>query len=398
MINKRKIFIGTLILFVFFIFLPIFSVSAKEKIEINFIFSPTCHFCSAEELFLDTLEKNNSDIVIIKYDITDPKNVELIKNFYTKYNISSSNYGSVPMTFIGDKYTIGYNDKVANTIKEYVNELSNANQNNQAPVNTNNTSTEKIDQSREFKIPFFGKIDVNNFSPILLSIVVGTLDGFNACAMVALAFLLTVLVGTGNRKKVLLIGSIFIFVSGLVYFLFITAWLNLFMFIGYLKIINIIISFIIIFFAVFLLKDYLTGIVCKICDVPEGKKESIFTRIQKKLFIKITQISKTDMSLSLVILTVIIVAAGINLVELVCSLGFPMAYTKILTSHHLSTLSYYLHILVYIFFYMIDDIIIFLIAVFTLKITNISEKYLKFVKLLSGIVLFVLGISMLLKK
>ncbi|MDD3284816.1 MAG: hypothetical protein PHZ07_04455 [Patescibacteria group bacterium] len=392
---KNKTF-KFILLVVFFVLIPFFSLHAKE-IEINFLFSPTCHFCANEKPFLYSLENNNKDIIVNSYDITDLKNENLVKNLYLEYKVPYNDYGSVPMTFIKDKYFVGYNEKIGESIKNYINDLNNEVDHDVGVGDNKKIEIERIENFRNFKIPFFGDIDVNNFSPMMLSITVGALDGFNACAMVALGFLLTVLVGTGSRKKVFIIGSVFILISGLMYFLFITAWLNLFIFVGYIKIVNIIVSLFIIIFSVFVLKDYWTGVVCKMCDVSEGKKENIFTKLQKKLFVSITRISNSEMSLFAMILVVSVVAIGVNLVELVCSLGFPMAYTKILTSYNLSKFSYYFHIFIYVLFYMIDDFIIFCLAIFTLKITNISQKYLKFVKLISGLVLFVLGIIMLIK-
>ena len=46
---------------------------------------------------------------------------------------------------------------------------------------------------KEIKVPILGKINLSNLSPLFLSILLGALDGFNACAMVALGFLLAVL-------------------------------------------------------------------------------------------------------------------------------------------------------------------------------------------------------------
>lgn len=104
------------------------------------------------------------------------------------------------------------------------------------------------------------------------------------------------------------------------------------------------------------------------------------------------KIVNAQMPLPLILLGVAITAAGINLVELVCSLGFPLAFTKILTSSSLPIISYYFYLLVYILFYMIDDLIIFLLAVLFLRITQISERYLKAITLISSILLLILGL------
>jgi thiol-disulfide isomerase/thioredoxin len=403
--NKFKRFF--LFSFTFFLFLsvliPIFEIKAQEleKVQIDVFYSSTCPHCKEAKAFLANLDQQyaSNELVINNYNIAEKGSVDLLKQLYPKYNIPNENYGLVPIMFVADKYFLGFNQNTGNTIKNYVDgliaqcqEVEHQNcEHNQASLNP-----EKIESEREFNIPFLGKIDISGFSPLILSITVGTLDGFNACAMVALGFLLAVLVATGVRKKIILIGGVFILVSGLVYFLFISAWLNLFMFIGYQKYFQIIVAVIIIFFALAVLKDYFTGVVCKVCNV-DPNKQDFFSKLQRKMFVRMSNLSKKEMSLGMTIIGVAIVAAGVNLVELACSFGFPLAYTKILTTYNLPTVQYYGYLLVYVLFYMIDDFLIFLVAVVTLKITKFSDKYLKVIKLISGIVLLILGLLMLFK-
>ncbi|MCK4554762.1 hypothetical protein KAU19_07470, partial [Candidatus Parcubacteria bacterium] len=203
-----------------------------------------------------------------------------------------------------------------------------------------------------------------------------------------------VLITSGSRKRIILIGGTFILISGLVYFLFIAAWFNLFLITFNIKLITNLVAVIIILSAIFILRDYFTDVVCKLCEV-NPEKQNIFTKIQQKLFAKMQQFSSTDVPLPIALLGIAVVAAGVNMIELACSFGLPLVFTKILTSWKLSKASYYFYLLVYILFYMIDDFVIFLIAVYTLKITQASQKYLKLVTLISGIVLLILGLIML---
>jgi len=229
-----------------------------------------------------------------------------------------------------------------------------------------------------------------------LAIVLGIIDGFNACAMTALGFLLATLISTKDRKKVVLIGGTFILASGLVYFIFISAWLNLFLVLEQIKIITFLVGIIIVLFSIFTLKDYFYGTICKLCEI-DPNKQNIWTKAEKWLLIKIKQLSEKDVPLFVSLIGIALIAVGINLVELICSFGLPLAFTKALTEMNMSTLSYYFHIFVYTLFYMLDDFLVFLIAVFTLKITNASNKYLKIIKLISSIILLLLGITMIFK-
>ncbi len=398
---KRISIFGVVLFLLLLVWIPIFDASAQESVQIDVFYSKTCPHCKEARIFLVELDQKYSpdELIINHLDIAEDNNIDLIKQLYVKYNVSRENYGAVPIMFVADKYILGFGSQTGDLIENYVDGLI-AECQEKEHQNCEHTqisiNPERIESEREFKIPFIGKIDINGYSPLLLSIVVGTLDGFNACAMVALGFLLAVLVATKARKRVFLIGGTFILVSGILYFVFISAWLNMFMFLGYLKIITAIVSVIIILFALFLLKDYYTGVICKVCEV-DPNKTGFFTKIQKKLFVRMSKLSTMEMSLLATLTGVAIVAVGINMVELVCSLGFPLAYTKVLTSYGLSKSSYYFYLLVYVVFYMIDDFIIFTIAVITMRITKVSDKYLRVVKLISGIVLLFLGLLMLFK-
>lgn len=57
----------------------------------------------------------------------------------------------------------------------------------------------------------------------------------------------------------------------------------------------------------------------------------------------------------------------------------------------------FMYTLVYIFFFLIDDLVVFFIAMFTMKVTGISTKYNKFSHLLGGIIMIIIGVLLLFK-
>jgi len=386
-----------------FSFVFIFSISSlglasaqenKSQPEIKLFFSPTCPHCEQEKEFLSSLEKKYKELKIEQYSTFRKESVSILNNLYEQFEVPLEDRGYVPVTFIDDRCFIGFNKNIAKKIEDCVVDIINEEPCEEGVGEKGGvTSTEKSD-GKPISIPIIGEIETSHFSSLALAIIMGGLDGFNACAMVALAFLLAVLIGTGVRKRVFLIGGVFIFVSGIVYFLFMTAWLNLFLVLEQVKFITIIVGVVIILFSLVLLKDYFYGVVCKLCRIDPGKK-SLFSGIEKGLLSKMKFLIRSDLSLPLVLIGVAVVAAGVNLVELVCSFGFPLAFTKILTARELPAASYYFYIFIYILFYMLDDMIIFTVAILTLRITKVSDKYLKAVKLISGIVLLALGVVML---
>jgi cytochrome c biogenesis protein CcdA/glutaredoxin-related protein len=375
------------------------SVFAQEKnIEIDLFYLTTCPHCHSEIEFLNSLKEKYSQIEVNTYIVDEKENLDLMLKKYKDYQVPQNVWGLVPAVFFEDNiYIIGFEENVTDKkIESYILQFIEKRKEVEIETSSENKDPNNvtiIDDKREISIPFLGKINVSEYSPIILSVILGTLDGFNPCAMTALCFLLASLISSGIRKRVLLIGGVFIFISGFVYFLFISAWFNLFLALAYVKFITTIVGIFVVFFAFNTLKEYFSGVICKFCET-EAKKD-FFSEAQKKLLLKMEKMTRAEVPIFISLISVALIAAGVNMVELFCTMGFPAAFTGILSDLDVSRAYFYLYLLIYIFFYMLDDLIIFLIAVATLKITQSSQKYLRFVKLVSGILLLVLGLILI---
>jgi hypothetical protein len=92
-----------------------------------------------------------------------------------------------------------------------------------------------------------------------------------------------------------------------------------------------------------------------------------------------------------------LLAFSVNLIELLCSLGLPVIFTQVLSLNNLSTIEYIIYMIIYIIFFLIDDIIIFVIAMKTLEIKAISNKYTKYSHLIGGLIMLIIGLLLILK-
>lgn len=381
------------------IFLGLFfagSVFAQtQPIEMDFFYLPTCPHCHSERESFEQLQQKYPELEIREYSIEKKENLELLIKKYKEYDVPQDAWGRVPATFFENVYVIGFKENITDKqLDSYISQI--IEKRKEAEINPFDNQgdisdiTTPVDDKTKINLPFVGEVNVSNFSPLVLAVVFGALDGFNPCAMTALGFLLASLVASGTRKRVLMVGGVFIFISGLVYFLFIAAWFNLFLALAYVKFITTLVGLLVLFFAFIVLKDYFSGVICKFCETKANK--DFISETQKNLLLKMEKMTRAEVPLLWSILGVALVAAGVNMVELFCSMGFPAAFTGILSDMGISRMSFYLYLLVYILFYMLDDLVIFLIAVATLSITQASQKYLKFVKLVSGILLLALGL------
>ena len=387
----KKIFLTFFLsLFLFVNFANAEIVEGDDKIDIDFFYSKTCGHCASANLFLNEVSLKDESIKVNKFDISEKRSVELLNEYYNKYNVEEIYRGGVPVIFIENYYFVGFQKDFS---EENINKVIDSFLNNEDVSDHENISnfTEIEELKSKIEVPFLGTINLKEASPFVFSAFFGFIDGFNACAMAALAFLLAVLIGVGDKRKLILLGGIFILVSGLVYYFFIAAWLNIFLLLPHLQVITYGVGILILILGIYILKEYFNGIICKLCDI-DPRHDNWFSRNQKKLLLKMQEVINSDRSIFLIIGGIIFVAVGINTIELICSFGLPVAFTKILTSYNLSSASYYFYLLIYDIFYMLDDFVIFLIAVFTFNLAQESEKYIKISKFISGVLLIILGI------
>ena len=97
------------------------------------------------------------------------------------------------------------------------------------------------------------------------------------------------------------------------------------------------------------------------------------------------------------LLGIMVLAASVNIIELMCSIGIPLLFTQILAMNNLSTFSYMIYMFIYIFFFLIDDIVIFVISMVTLRVTGLSTKYTKYSHLVGGIIMLIIGLLLIIK-
>ena len=214
------------------------------------------------------------------------------------------------------------------------------------------------------------------------------LDGFNPCAMWVLIFLISLLLGMANRKRMWILGSAFILASAAVYFAFMVAWLNILLFLGLIIWIRIAIGLVALASGGYHLKEWWVNreAYCKVTG--SEKRQRIFARLKE-----ITQNQKFYLALG----GIILLAVAVNLVEAICSAGLPVVFTQILTLSNLSSFSYYAYILLYIFIFMLDDLLVFIIAMVTLKAVGVTSRFSRASNLIGGIVILILGVLLILK-
>jgi len=237
-------------------------------------------------------------------------------------------------------------------------------------------------------VPWLGRLDPRRLGMPLFTVAIGLVDGFNPCAMWVLLLLLSILVNLRDRIRILAIAGTFVMVSGVAYFAFMAAWLNIFEWIGMLRPVQLTLGGLAIVIGLVHVKDFFAFRQGPSLSIPEAAKPGIYARIRRIVNAE---------NLPAAIGAAFVLAVLVNLVELLCTAGLPALYTSILTQRGYSTADRYGYLGLYIAAYMFDDALMVAGVVVSLARFKLQETGGRWLKLISGGVILALGLAMLFK-
>jgi glutaredoxin len=333
-----------------------------------------CPHCEAAKEFLTELQHERPSLRIAIYDVA--QDVAARQRLATLTAERGMTSVGVPTFLIGTELIVGFlsRDTTGTQIRARLDRLS--------PITAPRPTPESI------RTPWFGELTVSDLGLPLFTVVIGLLDGFNPCAMWVLLFLLSLLVNFQDRLKMALVAGTFVAVSGVIYFAFMAAWLNLFLLIGLSRAVQIGLGCIALFVGVVNVKDFYALHHGISLTIPESAKPGFYARVRAILQAE---------HLIGALVGIVILASFVNIVELLCTAGFPALYTQILTLQQLPMWEYYSYLGLYNLAYIFDDSLMVTIAVVTLSRRKLQEGAGRWLKLTSGLVMVGLGTVMVLK-
>ena len=414
--KKTKSFISTLaiVLALLIGFLATLSpVNAQSQesdgtVIIHLFWGEGCPHCAKAKPYFEQLAQKNPNIVLNMYEIYyDEENLDLFLRMAEKYEME--NLG-VPTIFIGDFRFQGFNE--LNT-SDYENAVTFCLKNQcedaaagvayEIPSPTQVAATPDVfaepesstelssepEKTFELTLPIFGKVDLENKSLLLSTALIALVDGVNPCSLWVLTMLLALTLHTGSRKRVFLIGIVFLTVTAGIYALFISGLFSVLKFVGFLTWVRVIISLVALFFAIVNIKDYFW--------YKEGLSLTIADEKKPGLFQKMRKLTDASQSLWGLVGATIVFAAGVSLVEFSCTAGFPVVWVNLLSAQQAGGTTFLLLLLLYMLIYQLDEMIIFVTSVVTLKSGRLEEKGGRILKLISGMLMLTLSAVMLIK-
>jgi hypothetical protein len=373
---KRYLIISLIILGIVIGFTSQGTSSPGEGYKVYFFYLPGCSHCDEQEPFNEKLESEYPSINITREDSTTPEGSALLHEKLKELEIEEE--PGFPVTIFGNQVFAGWvsEETTGRAIEEALQQCLAGN----CPPPTSGEPQHKI------KLPLIGEIVLSNYSLPALAIILGLVDGFNPCAMWVLVYLISVVAILRDRKRIWLICGSFVLASGILYYLFMTAWLNAFLLIGYVKAVTIVVGLVALGGGALQIREAIKtrgAIVCEVTD--EESRKKTMTKVQKIVSSPLTWG---------ILLGIIALAFTVNAVEFVCSAAIPAVFTQVLSLSHLSTFQYYGYILLYDVFFMLDDTIIFGTAAFALT-SRLGDRYAKYSRPVGATILIILGLLLL---
>jgi glutaredoxin len=348
--------------------------SNETKVHLYFFWSKSCPHCLRAVPFINTISRDYPWLEIHSAEVSQSR--ENLEHYIEMAALLGQDASSVPAFFICRQLITGY-DSPQGTGQII---LDSANQCRHSPV----TSFTANDDNALY-LPFLGTIEPESNSLLVFTLIIAGMDSFNPCAFFVLLFLLSLMVHARSRARMLIIGITFVGISALIYFMFMAAWLNLFMVIGAVPLITTIAGIIAVIIGAINTSDYFMFRHGPSLSIPESARPALFHHMRELL--------KAN-SITTMLLGTSMLAIAANSYELLCTAGFPMVYTRLLTLNELGDFQYYAYLVLYNLIYVVPLIIIVMLFSFTLGTHKLSEQQGRFLKLLSGLMMFGLGMVM----
>jgi len=410
LIRKVRLFLWVSILVAFLVACqglifpqPVFaqpSMASSHKVIIYLFWGDGCPHCAAAKPFLNELTQRYANTELRAYEVWYvPENQDLFQKMTAAYGFKPS---GVPTILIGNQYWEGYSDQIGKEIEAAVKNCSESGCPDRgigvipglkaAESENQVTATDQSVQqplSDTIDLPIIGTVHLAAQSIWVSTALISFIDGVNPCSVWVLTMLMAITLHTGSRKKVLVIGLIFLTVTAGVYALFIAGLFTIFTVVNFVGWIQLVVALVALFFALVNIKDYFwykEGISFTISD---SKKPGIYQRMRK-----LVDASRSFWGLAG---ATVVLAAGVSLVEFSCTAGFPVLWTNLLVSQKVTALTFILLLLLYLLIYQLDEMVIFFTAVYTLKSSKLEEKHGRILKLIGGMLMLALAVVMLVK-
>lgn len=373
----------------------ILDTAKTDTIDIEAFVREGCQQCDQAIEFLARLNKLQPDLKIVIRDVRkEPAALALVKRIIQQQGDRALDY---PAFVVGGQLIIGFSEE-ASTAQLILDSYATSHP-SRAILQNCETGNEPscgliaavaVVKAEHLTVNIFGySLPLYKIGLPLFTVVMGVVDGLNYASTWVLILLVSLLAPLKNRPLMVAIAGTFVAAQGLVYFILMVVWFNLFSLIDMTRFTQIIVAVFALLAGAVYLKKYLYFNRNIVPSSHEISQPGIYTRIRK--------IVQTE-SLPLALLSTALMAVLVQLSEFSYTSIFPALYSYVLTSQNFNSLSNYAYLILYNLAYLLPALVVLILGVKTLSENRQDERIGSLLKLNSGLVLLGLGAFLLLQR
>ena len=351
-----------------------------EPMELVLFWGDGCPHCAAEKEWLETLEDDYPELTVTQYEVWyDEGNQELFVETAERMGFEPS---GVPTTIVGEQVWVGFSDSIALQIRAVLDADAAGQQPSGAGGSPGESSSSRID------VPFVGGVDLGDKSLALSTVIIGFVDGVNPCSLWVISVLLTIVVRTGSRRRVLAIGSVFLAVTAGMYALYMVGLYSVMGVIAHLGAIQLGVALVAAVFGVVSVKDSFAFRMGLSFTLPDSSKPGIYRRIRE---------ASGRQNLFAALGATAVLAVGVSLLETPCTAGFPVLWTGMLAANDVGAAEATGLFVLYMVPFLLDELLVFGVVVATMRAMKLQERHGQLLKLVAGTTMLALGGTLLVR-
>lgn len=355
---------------------PAAPTPEAARVTLLFFWGVGCPHCEEAKPFVKKLERERPRLGVESIEVKQDRAGR--KRFIDTMRRLGAQAVGVPTFVVGEKYVVGFSKGVT---EEQVTRLVDA-------ALGNERSALEAPLENAVVLPWIGVVDPAAMSLPAFTLTMGLIDGINPCAMWVLLVLLGILAHVRSTRRLLMVGATFVVMSGIVYFVFMTAWLSLFQLVGLSRPITIGLGVLVLGMGLVNLKELIW--------FKQGISLTIPDKVKPKLYKKMRGVASA-VSVPAAFVGIAALAFFVNLIELACTLGLPAIYTRVLSLRdQLSSVERYGYLVLYNLAYIVPLALIVIVYAVTLHRMVLGERGAKMLKGVSGVLLVVFGLLFIL--
>jgi cytochrome c biogenesis protein CcdA len=345
-----------------------------ERNTLYVFWSVDCPHCSNQKPFLEALDARHPDLVLRELEIS--RSAEFHDLFRAMAAARGIEPGFVPTLFFHDEVWRGDSPAIRAEIAQAV----------ALALDPAAAEAPRTPPPAGPTLPGIGALDAEAGAIVVLTMLIAFIDGFNPCSLWVLTLLIGLVINARSRRRLVLVGVTFLATTATIYGAFVAGVFSVLALVLYLPWVQWLVAAVALVFGLVNVKDYFWYRRGLSFTIPEGQKPGIYRGLRG--------LARRELRGAALTATTIVLAAGIAVVELPCTAGFPVLWSGIVADRGLGGAEFALLLALYIAVYLSIELVVFFSALLTLSMGRLEERHGRTLKLFGGAVMIALALAL----